>query len=167
MFRGKVKFQRGCDTVFIYRAVCSFGMVRVNLIDPKRLADQHLIAEYNEMLMLVSFIKKYPALHNIPGQYCLGRGHMLFFKDKVGYLKMRHDALKREMRKRGFQAKKSIDLSAFDKKNKGFWTPNMEDIALISHRITAKLRLKPKYYRYYGVHKPLKFFIGLLGSGPI
>ena len=37
-------------------------MVRINLIHPKKLADQHLIAEYNEILMLLGHVKKFPHL---------------------------------------------------------------------------------------------------------
>jgi len=44
--------------------------------------------------MLVAFIKKYPSLQNVPVDYRLGTGHMSFFKDKVIYLKNRHDLLK-------------------------------------------------------------------------
>ena len=35
-------------------------MVRVNIINPNKLADQHLIAEYNEILMLLGYVRKYP-----------------------------------------------------------------------------------------------------------
>ena len=78
-------------------------MVRVNLISPKLLSDQHLIAEYNEILMLLGYVRKYPKLVGIPKDYCLGKGHILFFKDKLGYLKERHELLKKEMRIRGFK----------------------------------------------------------------
>ena len=62
-------------------------MVRINLINPKKLTDQHLIAEYNEILMLLGYVKKYPKLEKIPSKYNLGKGHMLFFKNKLKYLK--------------------------------------------------------------------------------
>jgi len=32
-------------------------MVRVNLVNPKQLADQQLVAEHNEILMLVGYLK--------------------------------------------------------------------------------------------------------------
>ena len=74
-------------------------MVRINLIKPRFLSDQHLIAEYDEILMLIAYIKKYSKtnLDKIPNNYSLGKGHILFFKNKVLYLKNRHEKLKKEM----------------------------------------------------------------------
>ena len=46
-------------------------MVRINLVDPKKLSDQHLIAEYDEILMLTAYIKKYPKIEDIPKKYLL------------------------------------------------------------------------------------------------
>jgi len=137
-------------------------MVRVNLIEPKKLADQHLIAEYAEILMLAAYIRKYPGLGDIPRSYCLGKGHMTFFKDKMAYLKMRHESLKTEMRKRGFRTDKTINLLTFRKENKGDWEPKHDDIRIITERLISKLQLKPEYYRYYGRHESPDFFIRLL-----
>ena len=88
-------------------------MVRINLVPPKSLSDQHLVAEYDEILMLTAYIKKYPSLDQVPQKYCLGQGHMKFFKDKMVYLKKRHEELKIEMRKRNFQTNKTINLNNF------------------------------------------------------
>jgi deoxyribonuclease (pyrimidine dimer) len=137
-------------------------VVRVNLINPKKLADQHLVAEYDEILMLTAYIKKYPKVDNIPKRYCLGKGHMTFFKDKILYLKKRHETLKSEMRQRGFKTNKTIDIDLFSEDNKKDWKPGKLDFELISERITSKIRLKPEYYRYYGEYKPVSFFIDLL-----
>jgi deoxyribonuclease (pyrimidine dimer) len=64
-------------------------MVRINIINPKYLTDQHLIAEYVEILMLLDYAKKNSPC-NIPKKYCLGKGHIKFFSNKVLYLKKRH-----------------------------------------------------------------------------
>jgi len=134
-------------------------MVRINLINPNKLSDQHLIAEYNEILMLVAYIKKYPCVDDIPFAYCLGKGHMKFFKDKLVYIKKRHDALIKEMNKRGFKTNKKISLNSFSTKNKKDWRPCKKDYDIIKKRIVEKLKLKPKYYRYYGKIKSQQFFI--------
>ena len=42
-----------------------FGPVKM-ILNPKFLADQHLVAEYNEILMLVSYFKKFPEVKDIP-----------------------------------------------------------------------------------------------------
>ena len=138
------------------------GMVRVNLVNPKKLADQHLIAEYDEILMLVSYLKKYPKIEDIPKKYCLGKGHMKFFKDKLLYLKKRHELLKSEMKNRGFQINKTINLDLFSTKNKKDWKPKKEEINIISKRIILKIKLKPSYYRYHGEYRSANFFINLL-----
>jgi len=137
-------------------------MVRINLVNPENLSDQHLIAEYDEILMLVAYIKKYPKLEDISENYCLGKGHMKFFKDKLIYLKKRHEKLKKEMKKRSFKINKTINLAVYKKQNKSDWSPKLKDFEIIRERIIGKLKLKPKYYRYYGDYKPMNFFIKLI-----
>ena len=139
-------------------------MVRVNLIQPSRLSDQHLIAEYDEILMLVAYIKNKPSIDSLPQNYCLGKGHMRFFKDKVNYLKERHELLKKEMVNRGFKTEKTIDLDSFDSLNKGIWQPGEDDFKIIKARIKEKLALKPTYYRYYSKYKSTDFFFNLLDN---
>ena len=137
-------------------------MVRINLIDPKNLADQHLIAEYNEILMLLGHVEKYPIIKNQPKNYCLGPGHINFFKDKLIYLKNRHELIKEEMLKRGFKTNISINLENFDKSLRNNWKPKNEDFKIIKSRIREKIKGKSYYYRYYGKNKDFKFFNLLL-----
>jgi len=137
-------------------------MVRINLINPKKLADQHLIAEYNEILMLLGYVRKYPVVKDIPKEYCLGPGHIKFFKNKLLYLKKRHEILKKEMKKRNFVPTKNIDLSEFKKNLRNDWKPSSKDFVIIKERICGKIKLKPNYYRYYGKKKSKKFFFDLL-----
>ena len=136
-------------------------MVRVNLINPKYLTDQHLIAEYAEIIMLIAYVKKYPKKKSIPEKYTLKNGHMRFFKDKVVYLKKRHEKLRREMRRRGFFPKRTLSMKGVKKNLMNDWKPNPQDLQLIKKRILYKLKLKPEWYRYYGEHKSKKFFIDM------
>jgi len=139
-------------------------MVRINLINPKFLADQHLIAEYNEILMLLGYVKKNPKLDlaQVPKRYKLGKGHILFFKNKLKYLKNRFDIIKKEMKKRGFSGKIQINLNIFNKKLLNNWKSNSSDKAIIKKRLIKKINLKPKYYRYYGDKKSKEFFIKMI-----
>lgn len=137
-------------------------MVRVNLISPNKLADQHLIAEYNELLMLLGYVKKYPNLVGIPGDYCLGKGHILFFKDKLIYIRKRHEQLKIEMKKRGFETRKTINISKFKKELIRDWKPSQKDLNIIKERLIWKINKKPHFYRYYGEKKTREFFINLI-----
>lgn len=139
-------------------------MVRINLINPKKLTDQHLIAEYNEILMLLGYVKKYPELGKIPSKYVLGKGHALFFKNKIKYLKKRHGVLKTEMRERGFNANKTVNIGQFDKKLIHDWKPNEKDIKIIKKRLIHKINLRPTFYKYYKKHKSKKFLIRLVSS---
>jgi len=139
-------------------------MVRVNIIHPKKLADQHLIAEYNEILMLLGYVKKYPEEKGIPESYTLGKGHIRFFKNKLIYLKERHERLKDEMRERGFKTNKTINLNKFPSNLINDWEPSNKDEKIIISRITEKINKKPDYYRYYGEPKPCGFFVSLLNN---
>lgn len=137
-------------------------MVRINLINPEKLADQHLIAEYNEILMLFGHVNKFPSIENLPKGYALGKGHIKFFKNKLKYLRDRHELIKNEMRKRGFSATKTIDLNKYKKNYKISWKPAKKDKEIIIKRLIEKIKLKPNYYRHYGKHKSVEFFIALI-----
>lgn len=139
-------------------------MVRVNLINPKSLADQHLIAEYNEILMLLGYVIKHPELKEgeIPESYCLGKGHIKFFKNKLSYLKRRHDLLRIEMKRRGFATNKKVSLQKFNKKLKNEWFPNRKDKEIIKKRLRKKIAKKKGYYRYCGIVKKNDFFLKMI-----
>ncbi len=137
-------------------------MVRVNLISPEKLADQHLIAEYAEILMLVEYIRSYPNTKDIPENFTLGEGHMKFFKDKVFYLKRRHERLKKEMKKRGFKPRKTINLKGINKKLIKDWKPEEKDLKIIRKRLIKRIKQKPEFYRYYGENKSEEFLAGLI-----
>lgn len=139
-------------------------MVRINILSPEKLADQHLIAEYNEILMLLGHVRKFPNVNRTPADYCLGNGHITFFKNKLLYLKKRHELLKKEMRKRGYETNKTVELEQFNKELINDWKPKACDKEIIRKRITQKLKKKPKYYTYHGEHKPLGELIKLINN---
>lgn len=139
-------------------------MVRINLIHPKYLADQHLIAEYNEILMLLGHVKKHGHTKKTPPNYLLGPGHITFFKDKIIYLKNRHNLIKKEMNLRGFVTNKEILINAYPKILHNDWKPNKKDKEIIKARLKEKISIKPKYYRYKGEKKGKSFFINLINK---
>jgi deoxyribonuclease (pyrimidine dimer) len=140
-------------------------MVRINIIGPRNLADQHLVAEYLEILMLLGYVKKHPKNDNIPESYALGKGHILFFKDKLKYLKKRHELIKQEMRRRRFKTEHTINLGSFPKILQNDWQPARKDKEIIKRRLIQKIKLKPDYYRYCGEKKKKEFFIKLIKDG--
>ena len=140
-------------------------MVRVNLINPKNLSDQHLIAEYNEIIMLLGYVKKHPKLDKIPKQYALGTGHILFFKNKLKYLKKRHEQIKKEMKKRGFKADKTLNISRFSKEMQKDWRPTAKDKVIIKKRLIQRVKLKPDFHKYYRKKRTKKFLVDLVEKG--
>lgn len=137
-------------------------MVRINLIEPEKLADQHLVAEYDEILMLLGYVRRYPKMEDIPAKFCLGKGHIKFFKNKLKYLFNRHELIKKEMKKRKFKTDVTINLKEFNKQLVQDWKPTNIDKKIVKERISEKLKLKPDYYRYYGEYKPVNFFLKLI-----
>ncbi len=134
-------------------------MVRVNLIKPEMLADQHLIAEYSEILILRKQLEKYPCeISKIPENFCLGKGHQLFFRNKALYLKKRHNLIIKEMKKRGFKPKKTFILKGITKDKLKSWKPKERDVKIIKQRIMSRLIDKPNWYRYYGENKNKRFW---------
>ncbi|MFC1768623.1 pyrimidine dimer DNA glycosylase/endonuclease V [Nanoarchaeota archaeon] len=137
-------------------------MVRINLINPRNLPDQHLIAEYNEILMFIGYVKKYPRLGKIPEGFRLGKGHILFFKNKLKYIRKRHDLIRTEMKRRGFVTNKKIDISGFNRELCNDWKPKRKDKGVIVRRLIERVKQKPKFYRYYGEYRQIKYLINLI-----
>lgn len=132
-------------------------MVRINLVDPSELTDQHLIAEHNEILMLCGCLQKSlnskKGVTGIPEQFTLGKGHIKFFFDKGEYLHKRFLLLQDEMRRRGFNPKKTFPQHLWPSELYNDWEPTWVDIHIVEDRIQTRIGQKRSWYRYYG--KPL------------
>lgn len=139
--------------------------MRINIIDVQKLTDQHLIAEYHELLMVTKSLEKHLYTNStIPEKFCLGKGHVLFFKNKISYLRNRHKELIREMNKRGFRTNHKIHTEKFPKKYDNDWKPNIDDYKVIQERIIERIMQKPEWYRYYGKHLTKESYIELTVS---
>ena len=80
-------------------------MTRINLIPPKELCDQHLLAEHRELTRIPNAVAKGKFhLKGQPEEYKLGEGHVRFFFNKMAFLKRRYDELHTECKARGFKA---------------------------------------------------------------
>jgi len=133
-------------------------MSRINSgISPEFLSDQHLIAESVEITMITGSLRKdgYKIKGQVPDQYCLGKGHINFFKPKIMYLAKRLVEVNNEMKLRGFNPGTSIDVFEF---NFLFllnnWTPSFQDTCIVRSRIIERLKTplkaKPGFHKYYG-----------------
>lgn len=134
-------------------------MTRINTIDPSHLADQHLIAEHREYgIAIYSFVNSLNSKNGIvpskiSPEYTLNKGHVYFFYDKMMYIKHRHQELKAEAVKRGFNLNLVLDWSEVPDEYMNDWSPNANSHAVNVERILQRLNQRPDWYRYYG--KPL------------
>ena len=135
-------------------------MTRINLVPPKELYDQHLIAEYREIRLLTSLMRRIFAVSGtsrskIPSQFTLNAGHVTFFKDKGRYINNRYQTLINEMRIRGFTPNHiNIDISVWPPEFFNDWEPSERDCNIVRQRIAERVAQKPSWYRYYS--KPVE-----------
>ena len=136
-------------------------MTRINLIPPKDLTDQHLLAEWREIKMIPASLRRSlktksvrEVLDSIPKKYVLGTGHVKFFFDKHTYLSNRYKLLTEELINRGFAIYhtgsfldfcRDIPIEFFNN-----YTADGQAKDLILSRIKEKLAKRPGWYRYYG-----------------
>lgn len=131
-------------------------MTRINLIHPRYLTREHLIAEYRELPRVFTLINaahqkgKTIKDYKIPHHYVLGKGHVTFFYNKAGYLIKRWVFLRREMMDRGFK----VDFDYIQHVKESYrqlpdwafatkYTPSPEEVYLNMHRLVQR-HFKPK-----------------------
>jgi deoxyribonuclease (pyrimidine dimer) len=117
-------------------------MTRINIgVRPIELENKHLMAEHRELKRIPNVVRKGRYnLKNVPAQFTLGKGHVSFFYDKLGYLKKRYIELYEECRKRGFNVQNY--LSSWDgvpEELMNDYTPTERDIAIVKERIADRL----------------------------
>ncbi len=123
-------------------------MTRINTIPAEKLADQHLIAEYRELPRIFPKARALKPFESVP-TYRLGKGHVLFFYDKLQWLSDRHQQLVRECQNRGFRVTLTDTLTPTQGLN-NTWTPTGPDHALNLSRLRERLKARPGFYRHRG-----------------
>jgi deoxyribonuclease (pyrimidine dimer) len=126
-------------------------MTRINLIDPRELTDQHLIAEYRELPRIFWAVRG-KLIENkeikIWNKYKMWTWHVIFFYDKLWFLEKRYYLIVNECKKRWFNIKfDTLDLSDIPSNFKNNYTPTKEDIEISSWRIQEKLDQKKWFYK--------------------
>ena len=135
-------------------------MTRINAdLDPKRLTDQHLMAEYNETAMVYASLRRSrkaqtdkTLLSRIPKEYTLSTGHVMFFYNKLGFLDKRYRSLIVELKIRGYNLNDDRVMTLPDEFPPifyGDWEFTNKDRKVISERIIERINRKPHWYRYY------------------
>lgn len=129
-------------------------MTRINLIDPKFLCDQHLLAEHRELTRIPNSILsgKYSLEgKHIPTQYVLGTGHVTFFLNKIDFLFERYLQLHQECLNRNFAVTwKFPSLLKISKVNQQYemYVPTKKDRSLNKARLIERT---PKRVLYNSV----------------
>lgn len=128
-------------------------MTRVNLIDPKILTDQHLNAERVELTMAFSSARR--SLHSRNGlrvgdKFTLNSGHVIFFHNKIGYLKDRFFKLSNEMISRGMHPRSPWPDDSWVRSDMwGTYEASEDDFKIVKTRIRERLLKKPSWYRFH------------------
>lgn len=122
-------------------------MTRINVVPPKELCDQHLLAEHRELTRIPNCIAKGRySLDGIPSEYKLGTGHVKFFYNKLAYLKRRYDELNKECKRRGFNVKDIWPSELVC--SKSMWQdyePTKEALVINRERINERMPLKARF----------------------
>lgn len=85
-------------------------MTRINgNLHPKYLIDQHLVAEYREIVRVPNHVYKHGIKSPIPELFTLGTGHVTFFFDKIEFLHNRFNSIVAEMKDRDITVNMSDD----------------------------------------------------------
>ena len=145
-------------------------MTLINSPNPVRcLTDEHLLAEHREIKRLPFCLQqaiKSGSINRIPYKFTLGKGHVLFFLDKMLFCVRRYNEIDIELSKRGFT------LTDFAKnwenvpyKYTNDYVVTDEERKLLIERITERINNSTKkHWHYYGKEISKSEAIDLLNS---
>lgn len=124
-------------------------MTRVNVVPVTELCDQHLLAEHREIKRIPNFVCKNNGNVKLAAKdsvYCLGTGHVIFFRDKLGWLFDRYDALYDECVRRGFNVSYNWPEDSLEYPQL-FNTYNVReaDLLINRERIAERMPVKPRF----------------------
>ncbi len=119
-------------------------MTRINCVPVEELSGPHLVAEYRELPRVFALAAKAAARGKLtqPSDYTLGKGHLLFFYTRLGYLAHRHTQLIQEMKRRGykpaFSGMQRQDFPDIPNEFWNDWQPTPQALQLNRQRIKAR-----------------------------
>ena len=129
--------------------------MRINVVNPKYLTDQHLIAEYREMKMITYYYVKSSGTKEgidesrISDKYTLNKGHAYMWYNKFGYIKKRFESICLEMDAREFKCDyRELDYGGIPESAFGDFVPDRFDIEINLDRILIRLAKQPLWYKY-------------------
>ena len=128
-------------------------MTRINVVPPSLLTRQHLLAEWHEIGRIITLAEAGVNPTEIPERYTLGKGHMKFFADKLGYITLRMGWLAKEMRLRGHSVDELKQINAVARAIcVGFgnpWAPDKTDLTVNLCRLIERAPDHRPYHDEY------------------
>lgn len=131
-------------------------MTRINSAIPvQNLTDEHLLAEHREIKRLPWCLEnaiESGSIKNIPEKFTLGKGHVLFFLDKMSFTHKRYCQIHEELKRRGFNiANYHERWQNVPARYNNDYTSTVEERDLLIERISERIMNSPKdSFRYYG-----------------
>ena len=119
-------------------------MTRINCVPVEELSGPHLVAEYRELPRVFALAEKAAQRKHFeqPPAYTLGKGHVLFFYTRLGYVSRRHNELIAEMKRRdykpSFSGIRREDFPNIPDRFWGEWEPTEEALAINRQRIKER-----------------------------
>ena len=143
-------------------------MTRINVdLDPSRLTDQHLLAEYRELPMVPAALRRSlrtnsvgDVLAKIPKKFSLNKGHVSFFYDKMAFLEDRYSKLVSELKRRGVHVNEERTFGGEGLPYMFYRTASFssEDRKVLISRIKERVSEKPSWYRFNSKPIPNNYF---------
>jgi deoxyribonuclease (pyrimidine dimer) len=133
-------------------------MTRINVVPPEELHRAHLVAEYRELPRIFALVRAAqargvtPQKLAAPADYTLGKGHVLFFYNKLRFMVNRQKSLIEEMKRRGYHPQFGDPEALLEGIAPCWihdWQPDEAALALNRVRIAARL---PKEKSGSGLH---------------
>ena len=129
-------------------------MTRINVgIDVRELTDEHLMAEHREIKRLPWCLEaaiRSGSIDRVPEKFTLGKGHVLFFMNKMKYTYSRYQKIHTELLSRGIRVQDyGNNWKAVDEKYFQDYVPNSDDRWALIDRITTRIRESKKDTWHY------------------
>lgn len=146
-------------------------MTRINSAIPvKNLTDEHLFAEHREIKRLPYCLNKAiksGSINRIQPNFTLGKGHVTFFLDKMGFIKDRYDSIYNELLVRHFDVTSyHSNFQNIEDKYSRQYQPTEEEKRFLIERIADRIRNSNKtFWHYYGRRITKDEAINILTAG--
>lgn len=143
-------------------------MTRINsAIQVNRLTDEHLLAEHREIKRLPYCLEKAiqsGSINHIPEKFALGKGHVLFFLNKLNFILYRYKDIHFECVMRNLKVQNyEHNWDNISEQYMVGHKPTKEEYDLLIDRITKRISESTKdYFHYYGKRITKKEAIKLL-----